>query len=164
MTSERLESYLTLPYRVEVTPDEEGGYNTAIRELKGCVAFGETVEEAYSALEEVKRVWLETALARGWRIPVPRRADYSGEFRVRLPKSLHAELARLAEAEGTSLNQLVVAFLSEGAERLRLGGSAFVGTRAAATALSSRPAPQSGYARSPIASESSTTYDLADEV
>jgi len=140
MTSERLESYLTLPYRVEVTPDEEGGYNAAIRELTGRVAFGETVEEAYSALEEVKRVWLETALARGWRIPVPRTADYSGEFRVRLPKSLHAELARLAEDEGTSLNQLVVALLSEGAERLRLGASAHVGTRAAVTSLSSRPA------------------------
>jgi len=36
----------------------------------------------------------------------------SGRFVVRLPKSLHAALEREAEAEGTSLNQLVVAKLA----------------------------------------------------
>lgn len=38
------------------------------------------------------------------------RWEYSGKFNVRLPKSLHAALAR--EAEGVSLNQLVVAKLA----------------------------------------------------
>jgi site-specific DNA-methyltransferase (adenine-specific) len=36
----------------------------------------------------------------------------SGKFVVRLPRSLHASLEREAEAEGTSLNQLVVAKLA----------------------------------------------------
>jgi predicted HicB family RNase H-like nuclease len=42
--------------------------------------------------------------------PLPK--DYSGKFNVRIPKSLHAALATEAEAEGVSLNQLVVAKLA----------------------------------------------------
>lgn len=42
----------------------------------------------------------------------PEQREYSGKFNVRLPKSLHAALAREAEAEGVSLNQLVVAKLA----------------------------------------------------
>ena len=41
----------------------------------------------------------------------PQRREYSGKFNVRVPKSLHAALASEAEAEGVSLNQLVVAKL-----------------------------------------------------
>jgi hypothetical protein len=42
----------------------------------------------------------------------PQRRDYSGKFNVRVPKTLHAALASEAEAEGVSLNQLVVAKLA----------------------------------------------------
>jgi predicted HicB family RNase H-like nuclease len=42
----------------------------------------------------------------------PQRSEYSGKFNVRVPKSLHAALAREAEDEGVSLNQLVVAKLA----------------------------------------------------
>ena len=42
----------------------------------------------------------------------PQRREYSGKFNVRLPKSLHAALAREAEAEAVSLNQLVLAKLA----------------------------------------------------
>lgn len=42
----------------------------------------------------------------------PQRQEYSGKFNVRLPKSLHAALVSEAEAEGVSLNQLVVAKLA----------------------------------------------------
>ena len=42
----------------------------------------------------------------------PQRREYSGKFNVRVPKSLHAALACEAEAEGVSLNQLVVAKLA----------------------------------------------------
>lgn len=42
----------------------------------------------------------------------PSRQEYSGKFVVRVPKSLHAALAAEADAEGVSLNQLVVAKLS----------------------------------------------------
>ena len=38
--------------------------------------------------------------------------DHSGRLLVRMPKSLHAELARSAERDGTSLNAFIVAALS----------------------------------------------------
>jgi predicted HicB family RNase H-like nuclease len=42
----------------------------------------------------------------------PQRREYSGKFNVRVPKSLHAALASEAEAEGVSLNQLIVTKLA----------------------------------------------------
>jgi hypothetical protein len=42
----------------------------------------------------------------------PQHREYSGKFNVRIPKSLHAALANEADAEGVSLNQLVVAKLA----------------------------------------------------
>jgi len=42
----------------------------------------------------------------------PQRREYSGKFNVRVPKSLHAALVGEAEAEGVSLNQLVLAKLA----------------------------------------------------
>jgi antitoxin HicB len=126
-SEKQLAHYLALPYSAVIVPDDDGeGYHAAIRELKGCMAFGETVEAAYAALQEVRQIWLETALARGWRIPEPNVSEdrsYSGEFRVRLPQFLHRDLAQAAEREGTSLNQLVVALLSEGVARLQFGGA-----------------------------------------
>ena len=42
----------------------------------------------------------------------PQRREYSGKFNVRVPRSLRASLASEAEAEGVSLNQLVVTKLA----------------------------------------------------
>ena len=121
--NESLDHYLALPYRVVIEPDEEGeGFNATIQELKGCVAYGDTVMEAFETVHEIKRTWLEMALEKGWRIPEPQYPDakqYSGKFRLRLPRYLHGQLAELAKREATSLNQLVVALLSQGVQRLR---------------------------------------------
>ncbi len=43
----------------------------------------------------------------------PNNKEYSGQFRLRLPKSLHKHLAERAKAEGVSLNQLCVHILSK---------------------------------------------------
>lgn len=40
--------------------------------------------------------------------------EYSGRILVRLPKALHAELTDVAQAQGTSVNQLIVYLLSRG--------------------------------------------------
>jgi len=122
MTSRKdLDYYMQLPYKIEVTPEEDGtGFTAEIPDLKGCMASGETIEDAFQTIVEVKKAWIEIALARGWRIREPisqELKEYSGRFNVRLPRYLHRELAQLAQVEGTSLNQLVVAFLAEGAER-----------------------------------------------
>ncbi len=42
----------------------------------------------------------------------PQKREYSGKFNLRIPKSLHAALAHEADAEGVSLNQLVLAKLA----------------------------------------------------
>lgn len=38
----------------------------------------------------------------------------SGEFRVRMPPALHEQLAKRADEQGVSLNQLCVALLAGG--------------------------------------------------
>lgn len=119
--SKDLDYYMRLPYKIEIIPDEESETLTAvIPDLKGCMAFGDTIEEAYEMITEAKRLWLETALEKGWSIPEPKPEElkeYSGRFNVRLPRSLHRKLVELAEAEGVSLNQMVLTLLAEGAER-----------------------------------------------
>lgn len=40
--------------------------------------------------------------------------DFSGRFNLRLPKSLHRNLALTARAEGVSLNQLATALIAGG--------------------------------------------------
>lgn len=44
-------------------------------------------------------------------------AEKSGRFVVRVPKSLHASLAKEAKAEGVSMNQLVLVKLAVGLGR-----------------------------------------------
>ena len=51
--------------------------------------------------------------------PVHDQADdkgHSGRLLLRMPRTLHAELARLAEVRGISLNQLIVGLLSGSVE------------------------------------------------
>jgi antitoxin HicB len=118
MTRRRdLDYYMGLPYRIVIIPDQDGdGFTATIPDLRGCMASGETVEDACETVEEIKRIWLEAALERGWAIPEPvtdEAKEYSGKFNLRLPRSLHRKLVEIAEAEGTSLNQQVLAFLAE---------------------------------------------------
>ena len=107
--------YLHLPYRVELCEDAvEGGYTVSIPELPGCLSCGETVEEAVANIREAKADWLAAAIEDGCTIPEPTRTeDYSGQFKLRLPKSLHKKLAEHAKREGISLNQYCVYLLSE---------------------------------------------------
>ena len=45
-------------------------------------------------------------------VPMTERPSHSGRLLLRMPRTLHAELAQAAEREGTSLNQLIVGLLS----------------------------------------------------
>jgi antitoxin HicB len=93
------------------------GYLAETPELPGCVTAGETPEEAMELLRDAMRLWLVVAVERGDPIPEPAREpsrDFSGRFVLRLPKSLHRQLAERAEAEGVSLNTLALAALALG--------------------------------------------------
>lgn len=53
-------------------------------------------------------------------MPIPKPSSinkYSGQWRIRLPKSLHAQLDIKAKLEGVSLNTLAVTLLAEGIGR-----------------------------------------------
>jgi antitoxin HicB len=57
------------PYHVLLVAEPEGGYTAFHPDLKGCMAVGETREEALANLEEARRLWLETAYEHGDEIP-----------------------------------------------------------------------------------------------
>ncbi|GLY12230.1 type II toxin-antitoxin system HicB family antitoxin [Pseudobacillus badius] len=107
-----LNYYLSLPYTFQVQKTEKG-YWASVKELDGCHTPADTLEEAYKDLEKVFRMYIETKLEYGDPIPEPVDQEYSGKFLVRLPKSLHKQLALQAEAEGVSLNQYAVYKLSQ---------------------------------------------------
>ena len=107
--------YMALPYREIIEADAAGGYVGYVAELKGCITQAETKAELLDLLEDAKRCWLEAALEEGLTIPKPRSEEnFSGKFNLRLPKSLHRELALSAKAEGVSLNQLAVCLIASG--------------------------------------------------
>jgi predicted RNase H-like HicB family nuclease len=117
-----LEYYLGLSYPVTLYPEVEGGYTVEIKGLPGCISQGETLEEAMEMIEEARQLWLEVAYEHGDNIPLPSTDEsYSGRVLLRMPRSLHRRLAESAEHEGVSLNQYLVALLSE-RNALRSGG------------------------------------------
>lgn len=108
----RLQDYLNLPYHVMLVRDEEGkgGWQwlTSVDELPGCVARGRTPQEAVSKISNALSDWISTALRENREIPQPKSAEsHSGRLHLRMPRTLHAELTRVAERENVSLNQFI---------------------------------------------------------
>ncbi len=114
-TSENIRDYLKKPYARILTPDEEyGGYTAEILEFPGCVTEGDTADEALGNLEVAAEGWIEATLNANQRIPEPSDTqEYRGRIALRLPRSLHRRAVQLAEREGTSLNQFLVAAVAE---------------------------------------------------
>jgi antitoxin HicB len=115
---EQVDYYASLPYTIYIKQKNDQGtyYVAGYVELPDLFFTGDTPEEALAELESIKRDWIETHLKLGNKMPEPLKAnDYSGKINIRLPKSLHARLAILAELEGVSLNQLMVSELSKSA-------------------------------------------------
>jgi antitoxin HicB len=115
----KLKDYMKLPYTVMLKRDEEGDFVARIKEFEGCVADGQDEMEALGNLEQVKALWIETALKANQSIPLPDDDDElpSGKFLTRVPRSLHKSLIDIAEREHVSLNQLVTVALAEVAGR-----------------------------------------------
>jgi antitoxin HicB len=115
----KLKDYMKLPYTVMLKRDEEGDFVARIKEFEGCVADGQDEMEALGNLEQVKALWIETALKANQSIPLPDEDDElpSGKFLTRVPRSLHKSLIDIAEREHVSLNQLVTVALAEVAGR-----------------------------------------------
>jgi predicted RNase H-like HicB family nuclease len=116
-----VEDHLELPYRISLTRGDGGGWTARVEELEGCEATGASPEEAAAAVRAAMAEWIAGALAEGRAVPTPKSAaTHSGRLLVRMPPSLHAELARLADDERVSLNTLIVGVLG-GAASWRQG-------------------------------------------
>ena len=67
-----LEYYLSLPYTLEIIPDQEdGGWVVKIKELQGCITQADEWDEILPMIEDAKKLWLESALEDGVLIPEP---------------------------------------------------------------------------------------------
>ena len=116
-----LEEVLARQYTFHVIAAEEGGYVILYPDLPGCMSQVDSVDEVPAVAEEIRTLWLETEHELGHSLPAPSYPEeYSGKFNLRLPKSLHRELAEAAKDEGVSLNQYVTMLLSRGNAQARI--------------------------------------------
>ena len=106
--------YFAMNYRMEIVEDkDEGGFVVSFPELPGCITCGETVESAVANALDAKKAWLEAAVEDGIEIhELDSLEDYSGQFKLRIPRSLHRSLAEHSKREGISMNQYCVYLLS----------------------------------------------------
>jgi antitoxin HicB len=112
-----------IEYPFEIRPlskDEGGGYSIVFPDLPGCRSDGATPEEAIENGRDALKSWLAVAREFDDRLPKPFSA-VSGRFVQRVPRSLHAQLVAQAEADGVSLNTLVVSLVSQGLGRRHSG-------------------------------------------
>ena len=109
-----LNDYMAMSYRMEIVEDkDEGGFVVSYPDLPGCITCGETLERAVANAVDAKKAWLEAALEDGIEIHEPDSLeDYSGQFKLRIPRSLHRSLAEHSKREGISMNQYCVYLLS----------------------------------------------------
>ena len=100
-----------------IPSDEGGGYLASIPDCPGCIADGDTIDEAIAEIRDAFEAWSMAEREDKGELPAPK--IYSGQFVQRIPKSLHRKLAKRAELEGVSLNQLTTTLLAEGLSQPR---------------------------------------------
>lgn len=96
--------------------DEDGVFIARVPALgPGCVAHGKTEGEAAKEAKAAASLMLEV-MRDERKAPPPEDAspDYSGQLRLRLPKTLHERLSQMATAEGVSLNSMLLSLISDG--------------------------------------------------
>ena len=117
MNNKSVDYYMALSYKLEIVPDhEEGGYTAYYPDLPGCITTSDSLDDIISNAEDAKKAWLTAALEDGVAIQEPVKeidvSEYSGQFKLRIPKSLHKALSDRARSEGISMNQYCVYLLS----------------------------------------------------
>jgi antitoxin HicB len=117
MTQHKVEDYLTRPYHIEVIYDDSGeapGWFARVAEFPGCMTQTRSAEELLPMIRDAMYSWIEIGLEDGQPIPEPFEDEaYSGKFVVRVPRSLHRQLAEAAERDNVSLNTFVTAALAK---------------------------------------------------
>jgi antitoxin HicB len=133
-----IEQYLEMPYHVSVVRSDAAAgaaWAASVEELPDCTASGTTPEEAVERVRRLMSSWIAEALEADRAIPQPRQARTpSGRLLVRMPRTLHADLARTADAEGISLNQLITGVLASSVEWRRAASGSPTDAEPGATA------------------------------
>lgn len=94
--------------------EDDKAFVATVPELPGLSAFGSTSEKAVKELTIAQKLFLEVLREDGDEVPEPELLKpYSGQTRLRLPKSLHASLANEAKKEEVSLNTFILYLLSK---------------------------------------------------
>jgi len=105
-------------YAIMVEPlskADGGGWLASVPALPGCMGDGETPEEALADAEAAIAEWKAAAKELGREIPGPQAL---GQWRQRVPRSLHEKLKIIAAREGVSLNAYVANVLAESVGRV----------------------------------------------
>lgn len=112
------------PFTVrKLTAEEGGGYLVEYPDVPLCQSDGETIEEAIANGRDALEGSLMCYLQDGKPLPKPSSGQaYSGTFRVRMSKTMHAQIAARAKEEGVSLNLFVVEAAAEAAGRYETPG------------------------------------------
>jgi antitoxin HicB len=114
------------PFEVRPLADEDGGgYLVSFPDFAECIADGETIDEAISNGREALAATIAALKSMKLAVPAPNSGGVaSGKFVARVPKTIHAQLATRARAEGVSLNALVLTFIAQGLGGTRLASRA----------------------------------------
>jgi antitoxin HicB len=127
MTDDAVRHYLSLPYRIELTrdgADQERPWRALVEDLPGCEVRGTTPPDAVSRVPAAMAEWIASAQAEGREVPKPRDARaYSGKLLLRMPQSLHAEVALAAERDQVSLNAYINSLLAAAVQWRRPAGT-----------------------------------------
>lgn len=117
-----LDYYMNQNYKIEVVKeDSENGYILSIPELKGCITCADDISEGMELIEDAKKEWIKAAIESKFEIPEPNSIEkYSGQFKLRIPKSLHMELAEKSKREGISMNQYCLYLLSKNSSKYEI--------------------------------------------
>ena len=102
MADDAVRHYLNLPYRIALTrdgEDDERPWRATVEELAGCDARGATPTDAAARIPAAIADWVASAHAAGREVPEPRgnrKPAHSGRLLLRMPQSLHSDLAEAA--------------------------------------------------------------------
>jgi predicted HicB family RNase H-like nuclease len=97
---------------------EDGEYVATSPEWPDLSWLAASEPDAIRGLRGVMRDAVAVLTEEGSPIPAPRpQPSYSGQLRLRMPKSLHQAMVARADQEGVSLNTLALTYLSHGVGR-----------------------------------------------
>jgi antitoxin HicB len=77
MNEKSLDYYLSLPYRIIITPDDEG-YGIEVPDLPGCYSHAEQWGEIQDMTREAMSVWIGIMLEDGKPVPEPTPQSFPG--------------------------------------------------------------------------------------